>query len=86
MGNSKNIIIVVLVIVLIVLAGWIYYTLTVSVPEKAEAECKAKINTEVIPQVQIAAQAECAKMIQGCQETLEQLMLIPECASVLLPE
>lgn len=91
MGNSKNIIIVVLVVILIALAGWTYYTLTVSAPEKAEAECKANIDTQVIPQLTAAAQAECAKTVeaqvisavQQCQQTLQQLMQIPACASAL---
>jgi len=83
MGNPKNIIIVILVVILIALAGWTYYTLTVSAPQKAEAECKANIDTQVIPQIQAAAQVKCAAMIQGCQETLQQLMLVPDCASAL---
>ena len=83
MDNSKNIIIVVLVVILVALSGWTYYTLTVSGPEKAEAECMANINTQVIPQVQAAAQAECEELIQQCQQTLEQLMQIPACASAL---
>jgi len=83
MGNSKNIIIVILVVILIALAGWTYYTLTVSAPQKAEAECKANIDTQVIPQIKAAAQAECAAMIQECQEILQQLMLVPDCASAL---
>ena len=87
MGNSKNIIIVFLIVILIALAGWTYYTLTVSVPKKAEAECKANIETQVIPQLTAAAQAECAETIQAavqqCQQTLQQLMQIPACASAL---
>jgi len=87
MGNSKNIIIVVLVVILIALAGWTYYTLTVSAPEKAEAECKANIDTQVIPQLTAAAQAECVEIVQAtvqqCQQTLQQLMQIPACASAL---
>jgi len=83
MSNSKNIIIIALVIVLIALGGWTYYTLTVSVPEEAETECMAKIDNEVIPQVQAVAEEECAKAIQTCQGALEQIMLIPVCASAL---
>ena len=87
MGNSKNIIIVILVVILIALAGWTYYTLTVSAPEKAEAECKANIDTQVIPQITAAAQAECAETVQVVveqyQQTLQQLMQIPACASAL---
>ena len=83
MGNSKNIIIVILVVILIALAGWTYYTLTVSAPQKAEAECKANIDTQVIPQIQAAAQVECAAMIQECQDVLQQLMLVPDCVSAL---
>ena len=88
MGNSKNIIIVVLVVILIALSGWTYYTLTVSAPKKAEAECKANIDTQVIPQLTAAAQAECVETVQTavqqCQQTLQQLMQIPACASALL--
>lgn len=87
MGNSKNIIIVVLVVILIALAGWTYYTLTVSAPKQAEAACKANIDTQVIPQITAAAEAECVETIQAvvqqCQQTLQQLMQIPACASAL---
>jgi predicted negative regulator of RcsB-dependent stress response len=83
MGNSKNIIIIVLVVALIALAGWTYYTLTVSVPKKAEAECKANIDTQVIPQVKAAAQAECEKVVQDCQQAVTQFMQIPACVSAL---
>jgi len=82
MGNSKNIIIV-LIVILIALAGWTYYTLTVSFPKEAEAACLDKINTEVIPQIQAAAQTECAKAIQQYQEVLEGLSQIPACAAAM---
>ena len=84
MGNSKNIIIIVLVVILIALAGWTYYTLTVSGPEKAETECKAQIDSQVIPQVKAAAQVECEKVVQECQDVLNQFMQIPACVSALL--
>ncbi len=87
MDNSKNIIIVALIVILIALAGWTYYTLTVSAPEKAEAECKANIDTQVIPQIKAAAQAECIETVQvtvqQCQQKLQQLIQIPACASAL---
>lgn len=70
MCNSKNIIIV-LVVILIALIGWTYYTLTVSVPEKAEAECEAIVESQVM------------SAVQECQQTLQQLMQIPACASAL---
>jgi len=84
MGNSKNIIIVVLVVILIALAGWTYYTLTVSAPKKAEVGCKANIDTQVIPQVKAAAQAECEKVVQECQDAINQFMQIPACISALV--
>lgn len=84
MGDKKNIIIVVLIIVIIIMG----YMLTVSFPNKAEAECKANIDTQVIPQITAAAQAECVKTIQAqvasavqqCQQTFMQ---IPACAAAL---
>jgi len=79
MDKVKNIIILVLVLVIAALG----YMLMVSFPERAEAECKANIDTQVIPQVTAAAQAQCAQGIQQCQQTLQQLMLIPACASAL---
>ncbi len=79
MEKVKNIIIVVLVLVIVILG----YMLMVSFPKKAEAECKANIDTQVIPQLTAAAQAQCAQAIQQCQQTLQQLMLIPACASAL---
>lgn len=67
MGDKKNIIIVVLVIVIIVMG----YMLLVSFPNKAEAECRKNIETQVM------------NAVQQCQQTVQQLMQIPECASAL---
>jgi len=78
MANAKNIIIVILVIVIIVLV----YMLTVSFPEKAEAECTAKCTETVEAQVTSAVQ-ECMTGAQECQQTLEQLMQVPACAEAL---
>ena len=85
MGNSKNIIIV-LATASVVLAGWTYYTLTVTVPAKAEVECKAIIEGEVIPQVTAAAEKECMNAIGQYEQMLGQLQQIPECAAVLMAE
>ena len=85
MGNSKNIIIV-LATALVVLAGWTYYTLTVTVPVKAEAECKANIENVVIPQVTAAAEKECMNVIGQYEQKLGQLQQIPECAAALMVE
>ena len=85
MANAKNIIIVILVIVIIVLV----YMLTVSFPEKAEAECTAKCTETVKAQVTSAVQEcmtgaqECMTGAQECQQTLEQLMQVPACAEAL---
>ena len=88
MTNSKNIIIAILIIALVVLTGWTYCTLTVSIPKKAEAKCKEKIDKEVTPQVKTKAQEDCKKevetqvmnavqpiqqILQGCQQTIDQL-------------
>ena len=83
MANSKNIIIIVLVLIIVVLAGWMYYTLTVTAPKKAEAACKASIESEVIPQLKAAAEAECLTVVGQCQQTLQQLMQVPACAAAL---
>ncbi len=83
MSNSKNIIIVVLAVALVVLAGWTYYTLAVTAPQKAEAACKATIDTTVIPQVTDAAKKDCAKAIGQYQQVLEQLKQIPACAAAM---
>ena len=94
MSNSKNLIITVLTVALIGLAGWTYYTLTTVVPAKAEAECKATIDTIVIPevtaQVSAVAEQECAKVVTETvtryETVLEQLKQIPECAAALSSE
>ncbi|MFH1196606.1 MAG: hypothetical protein V1720_12965, partial [bacterium] len=78
MNDKKNIIIAVLVVALIALGGWIYYTLTVTVPQQAEAGCKAVIETQVIPQATATAQAECGKVVKQVQETFMQ---VPACAA-----
>ena len=75
---AKNIIIVVLVIIIVVLA----YMLMVSFPEKAEAECTTKCTETVQAQVTSAVQ-ECIVSAQECQQTLEQVIQIPDCASAL---
>jgi hypothetical protein len=75
---AKNIIIVVLVIIIVVLA----YMLMVSFPERAEAECTAKCTETVQTQVTSAVQ-ECMTIAQDCQQTLEQVIELPECASAL---
>jgi len=67
MGDKKNIIIVVLVIIIVVMG----YMLMVSFPNKAEAECRANIEAQVM------------SAVQECQQTLQQLMQIPACASAL---
>jgi uncharacterized protein (UPF0333 family) len=71
MGNTKNIIIVVLVIIIFVMG----YMLMVSFPKKAKAECEANIGAVV--------QAQVTNAVQQCQQTLQQLMQIPACASAL---
>jgi len=83
MANSKNIVIIVLVLIIVILVGWTYYTLTVTAPKKAEAVCKASIESEVIPQVKAAAEVECTNLIGQCQQTLQQLMQVPACAAAL---
>ncbi len=65
MANSKNIVIIVLVLIIVILVGWTYYTLTVTAPKKAEAVCKASIESEVIPQVKAAAEAVCKASIES---------------------
>lgn len=89
MSNSKNLIITVLAVALVVLGGWTYYTLTTTVPAKAEAGCVAKIESEVIPavtaQVTAAAQQECSNAIAQYEVVLSQLQEVPECAAVLNP-
>ena len=67
MGDKKNIIIVVLIIVIIIMG----YMLVVSFPNKAEAECRANIETQVM------------SAVQECQQTVQQLMQIPACVSAL---
>ena len=71
MGNIINIIIVVQIIIIVVMG----YMLMVSFPEKAKAECEANIKTVV--------EAEVTNAVQQCQQTLQQLMQIPACASAL---
>ena len=83
MSNSKNIIIAVLLVALVSLAGWTYYTLSVTAPQKAEAACKATIDTVVIPQVTDAVQKECTKAIGQYQQLLGQLQQVPACAAVM---
>ncbi len=83
MSNSKNIIIVVLVVALVALAGWTYYTLGVTAPQKAEAACKATIDTTIIPQVTDAVQKECVKVIGQYQQVLAQLKQVPACAAAM---
>lgn len=83
MGDSKNIIILVLVVAVIALAAWAFYFL----PQKAEKECtigcQNKIETEVIPQLSVAAEQECMTQISTCQQAVNQLMQVPECAAAL---
>ena len=54
----------------------------VSFPKKAEAECTAKCTDIVKTQVTSAVQ-ECMSGAQQCQQTLQQLMQVPACASAL---
>ncbi len=79
MGNSKNIIIVILIVALVALGGWTYYTLTRTAPQKAEAACKATIDSQVLPQ----AQAQCQALISQCQQVLTQLQQVPACAAAM---
>ena len=76
MANSKNIIIIVLVLIIVALAGWMYYTLTVTAPKKAEAACRASIESEVLPQLKAAAEAECKASIES--EVIPQLKAAAE--------
>ncbi|MCK5591365.1 MAG: hypothetical protein KAI72_05365 [Candidatus Pacebacteria bacterium] len=85
MTNSKNLVII-LATALILLAGWTYYTLTVTVPAKAEAGCKATIENEVIPQLTAAAEQECLGAIAQYEQMLSKLQQIPACAAALLVE
>ena len=89
--KSPKIIILILVVVLVAFAGWTYYTLTMSVPKKAEAACRAKIDSEVIPAVSAEATAKCTQAVQqAVQQTvgsyaqlLQMLAQIPACAAVM---
>lgn len=83
MGNSKNIVIVVLAVALIVLAGWTYYTLTVTAPQTAEAECEAYVNATVIPQVTSTVQQGYETAIGQYEQLLDQLKQVPACAAVI---
>jgi len=82
MNDNKNIIIAVLSVALVALGGWTYYTLTVTVPQKAEAACKTVIETQVIPQATATAQTECGKAVKQVQETFMQ---VPACAAAVAP-
>jgi len=91
MTNSKNIVIIALVLIIVILVGWTAYTLIITAPKKAEAACKASIETQVIPQLKAAAEKECAAVteaqvmsaVQQCQQTLQQLMQVPACVAAL---
>ena len=82
---NKNIIIVVLIVALVVLGGWTYYTLTNTVPKKAEAQCEDIINTQVIPKAQTdcqTAMATAVQAVQQYQQILTQLKQVPACAAL----
>lgn len=87
MKNPKNITIVILAVVLVALAGWTYYTLTVTAPQQATAACTANINNTVIPQVTAqvtaAAQKQCTAAMGQYQQLMTQLEKIPACAAVI---
>jgi len=70
----KNIVIVVLVIIIVAMG----YILMVSFPAKAKTECEAAVTTQVTNAVQ-----QCMTGAQQCQQTLQQIMQIPACASAL---
>lgn len=78
MNDKKNIIIAVLAVALVALGGWTYYTLTVTVPQKAEAACKTVIETQVIPEAIKKGTEECGKAVKQVQETFMQ---VPACAA-----
>jgi hypothetical protein len=78
MKNIKNIIIVILVIAVFAMG----YMLMVSFPKKAKAECELNIGSVVTTQVTNAV-AQYQEGIQQCQQTLQQLMQVPACASAL---
>jgi hypothetical protein len=78
MNDNKNIIIAILAVALIALGGWTYYTLTVTVPQTAEAGCRAMIETQVIPEATKKATEECGKVVKQVQETFMQ---VPACAA-----
>lgn len=80
MANMKNIIVVILVLIILVLG----YMLLVSFPQKAEAECRAEC-TKVASEAMSAVQ-ECMIQAQECQQLLQDIMEIPECAAVLSVE
>jgi len=80
MTNIKNIIIIILVVIIVILG----YMLLVTFPQKAEAECRTectKVATEAMSAVQ-----ECMIQAQECQQALEYITEIPECAAALLVE
>lgn len=74
----KNIIILVLVITIVVFG----YLLLVNFPKKAEAECKITVEQQVKSAVQ-PYMAETQQYRQAFEQALEQVMLIPACASAL---
>jgi Tfp pilus assembly protein PilO len=70
----KNIIILVLVIIIVALG----YLLLVNFPKKAEAECKTTVEQQVASAVQ-----QYMTETQQYRRALEQVILIPACASAL---
>lgn len=74
MGNAKNLIIVILIIAVVVLG----YMLMVSFPKKARAECTDTVKAQVTSAVQ-----QCMSGAQQCQQTLQQLIQVPACASAI---
>ena len=74
MGNAKNVIIVILIIVVVILG----YMLMVTFPKNAEAQCTDVVKAQVTSAVQ-----QCMSGAQQCQQTLQQLIQIPACASAL---
>ena len=96
--DIKVIIILVLLVASLGLAYMLFVTFPQQAEVECAAGCEAKIETEVIPQLTSAAEAECAAAIeaqvtsalqsaaqgiQECQQTLQQLLLVPACAAVL---
>ncbi len=67
----KKAIPIVLVVIIVVMG----YMLMVSFPKQAKTQCEAVVKTTVTAQVTSA--------VQQCQQTLQQLMQIPACASAV---